>query len=109
MSEIQYNVRMYTPLGEKAGTMLANRTGNVLNGWLNILGHQEPFEGTIDEMGNCNISGLFITLMRRVSFVATGKFSDSSVSLQITGERNVFELSGEVCPESEESVNAKVL
>lgn len=109
MSEIQYNVRMYTPLGEKPGTMIANKTGNALNGWLNILGHQEPFEGTVDEMGNCNISGLFITLMRRVSFVATGQLSDSSVYLRIKGERNVFELSGEVCPESEESEDAKIL
>lgn len=102
MSEIQYNVRMYTPLGEKTGTLIAKRTGSTLNGWLNILGHQEPFEGTVDEMGNCNISGLFITLVRRVSFVAIGQISDSSIHLQVKGERNVFELTGETCPESEE-------
>ena len=39
MSEIQYNVRMYTPMGEKKGTLTAERRGNELKGWLNILGH----------------------------------------------------------------------
>ena len=34
MSEIQYNVRMYTPMGEKKGTLTAERRGNELKGWL---------------------------------------------------------------------------
>lgn len=102
MSEITYHVHMYTPLGEKTGILIAIRTGSVLNGWLHILGHQEPFEGTVDEYGNCKISGLFITLIRRVPFVATGQISDSSVRLQVEDERNIFELWGNADPKSKE-------
>lgn len=90
MSEIQYNVRMYTPMGEKKGTLTAERRGNELKGWLNILGHKEPFEGVVDKVGNCRITGLYITLLRDVSYVATGKISSSSIHLQVKGERNVF-------------------
>lgn len=104
MSEIQYNVRMYTPMGEKKGTLTAERRGNELKGWLNILGHKEPFEGVVDKVGNCRITGLYITLLRDVSYVATGKISSSSIHLQVKGERNVFKLLGNTCPESEETM-----
>lgn len=104
MSEIQYNVRMYTPMGEKKGTLTAERIGNQLKGWLNILGHKEPFEGVVDKMGNCRITGFYITLLRNVPYVATGKISPSSIHLQVKGERNVFVLSGNTSPESEEAM-----
>jgi len=103
MSEKQYNVCMYTPLGKKKGTLTAERRGNLLTGWLNILGHKEPFEGVVDETGNCRITGQFITLMRRVPYTATGTITSSSIQLQVKGQRNIFELSGNTCPESEET------
>ena len=104
MSETQYNVRMYTPLGAKKGTLTVERKESQLKGFLNILGHKEPFEGIVDKMGNCRITGLYITLLREVSYVATGKISSSSVHLQVKGQRNVFELSGNSCRESEETM-----
>lgn len=104
MSEKQYNICMYTPMGEKKGTLTADRRGNLLTGWLNILGHKEPFEGVVDEMGNCRITGFYITLMRHVPYVATGKITTSSIQLQVKGLRNVFALSGNTCPESEETM-----
>lgn len=101
MAEMQYSVFMKTPLGRKHGYMTTSITENQLNGWLDILNHKEPFQGTIDEAGNCTISGVFITLMRKVSFVATGTITESSVNLQVQGERNVFELKGTSCTGSE--------
>lgn len=102
MNETQYSVFMQTPLGRKQGVMTASVNQNVLKGWLDILGHREPFEGTIDPQGICTISGTFITLMRTVSFVATGKITASSVNLQMREERNVFELTGIPCMGREE-------
>lgn len=102
MQETTYQIYMYTPLGKKSGKMCVKKTGNALEGWLNILQHNEPFEGTVDEMGNCRISGSFITLMRTVSFVAVGKILDSTVCMYIRDGRNVFELSGTVCREEED-------
>lgn len=48
------------------------------------MGHKEPFEGVVDKVGNCRITSLYITLLRDVSYV--------------------FELLGNTCPESEETM-----
>ncbi|MGN1046985.1 MAG: hypothetical protein ACI4QZ_00060 [Eubacteriales bacterium] len=103
MSEKCYSIVMKTPLGKKYGTLTASANGNLLRGWLDILEHKEPFEGTIDCAGNCRITGKLITLVRTVSFVATGKLTASAVNLQMQGERNVFELSGELCSDGGET------
>lgn len=66
--------------------------------------NKEPFEGVVDKVGNCRITGLYITLLRDVSYVATGKISSSSIHLQVKGERNVFKLLGNTCPKSEETM-----
>ncbi len=97
-----YKIYMKTPLGERVGILTAEKNGDLLNGWLDILRHREPFEGTIDKAGNCRISGAFITLVRKVTYVAVGQISDSSLYLQMKDGRNVFELIGVVCPESDE-------
>lgn len=102
MQEMIYQIYMYTPLGKKPGKLYVRKKGNVLEGWLNILQHNEPFKGTVDEMGNCRISGSFITLMRTVSFVAVGKISDSTVCIQVKDGRDVFDLSGTTCREEED-------
>lgn len=93
---------MKTPLGEKKGILVIEKNGSTLTGWLDIMRHREAFEGTVDEAGNCSISGAFVTLMRRVSYVASGQISASALHLRMEGERNVFELAGTSCPESEE-------
>lgn len=97
-----YRVQMETPLGEKTGTLFAEKNGNTLNGWLDILRHRESFEGTIDEAGNCRISGVFITLIRRVPYVAAGQISAASISLKVKDGRNIFDLTGVACAENEE-------
>ncbi len=96
-----YKISMKTPLGEKAGVLIAEKNGDILKGWLDILKHREPFQGTVDGMGNCTISGVFITLIRRVPYVATGQISPSSIHLKVEEGRNVFELTGMACPENE--------
>lgn len=100
-----YRVYMQTPLGERTGILLVEQNGNALKGWLDILKHREPLEGSIDELGNCRISSVFITLMRRVPYVATGQISASAVHLKIEEGRNVFEVSGVPCLESREEIN----
>lgn len=102
MSEQCYSIVMQTPIGKKYGTLIASISGNSLCGWLDVLEHREPFEGTIDCAGNCRITGTLITLMRTVSFIATGQLTASAVHLQVQGERNVFELSGVSCPDGGE-------
>ncbi|MGN0327059.1 MAG: hypothetical protein ACI4DW_12155 [Lachnospiraceae bacterium] len=99
MKEQRYSVCMNTLLGKKHGILFARITEDIVNGWLDILGHREPFAGTIDEAGNCSITGTIITLMRTVYFSATGRLTETSVFLRIQGERHVFELNGISDPE----------
>lgn len=101
MSELCYSIVMQTPLGKKYGTLTASVSGNLLRGWLDVLEHRESFAGTIDDAGNCRIIGTLITLVRTVSFIATGKLTASAVHLQVQDERNVFELSGVPYPTEE--------
>lgn len=97
-----YMVNLQTPLGQKKGTLFVERNGEELKGWLDILKHREPFNGNVDENGNCRISGDLVTLMRRISYVATGQISVSDIHLEVKGGKSVFKLSGVACPESEE-------
>ncbi|MGN0660314.1 MAG: hypothetical protein ACI4JX_01195 [Oscillospiraceae bacterium] len=97
MSEQRYSIMMKTPLGSKYGVLGATVSENALSGWLDVLGHREPFEGTIDSTGNCSIKGTLVTLMSTVHFIATGKLTASGVSLQICCGHNVFELTGVSC------------
>ncbi|MGN0151125.1 MAG: hypothetical protein ACI39Q_01515 [Wujia sp.] len=109
MSEQRYKVSMKTPLGDKKGTLTAVIAENTLTGYLDILGHKETFEGTIDLTGNCMFNGSFTTLIKNVPFVASGKITDLSVDLQVKGGRNVFELTGVPCLEREEGGHEKDL
>ncbi|MEY8390339.1 hypothetical protein D3Z36_08120 [Lachnospiraceae bacterium] len=99
MQERIYHIFMYTPLGKKPGILAVKSTGHTISGWLEILNHNKPIEGTVDEVGNCKIFGSFVTSIRTVTFVAAGKISESSIWLQVKEDRNVFELSGTSHPE----------
>lgn len=94
MSEKIYRVFMSTPLGKKYGTLAATISGSDLSGHLDILAHNEPFKGTIDPNGHCVISGVFITLMHRVPYRATGTLTENSVHLLMQGNQRTYELSG---------------
>jgi len=102
MSANTYRVLMKTPLGEKEGILVMETDRGMLSGWLDIMKHREPFNGTVDEMGNCRICGVFVTLVRRVSYIAAGQVSPSSLYLKVEDGRNIFEMTGTACLESEE-------
>ena len=46
MPEYLYDVALSTPLGIRRGTMKMHISGEQADGWLRLLGHQEPFYGT---------------------------------------------------------------
>ncbi|MGN0338880.1 MAG: hypothetical protein ACI4D0_00130 [Lachnospira sp.] len=94
MSEQQYSIVMQTPIGKKYGSLSVSILADRLNGYLTLLNHNEPIEGTIDGSGNCSFTGKLVTLLRTIPYVATGIISDSEVKLQIKGARNTFRLTG---------------
>ena len=95
MVEKLYEVYMYTPMGTKSGLLLIQQEGICLSGWLDILMDKEPIVGTIDEEGNCQIKGVFITLLNLVHFTATGRITDSQIDLTMEDEeKRHFQMSG---------------
>lgn len=103
MKENTYKIELQTPLGKRKGTLFTETDGQKLDGWLDILKHREPFEGNVNEDGTCKISGELVTLMNRMPYAATGQISGSVIHLNLKCGRNMFELTGTACPESEES------
>ncbi|MGN0553909.1 MAG: hypothetical protein ACI4I1_11015 [Oscillospiraceae bacterium] len=94
---IAYDVRMNTPIGVRLGHMTVLRNLDTVSGHLDILKHCEPFEGTIDSDGNCKICGKIITLMRTISYEATGKITPDSLELSITDDRHILKIIGTPC------------
>lgn len=94
---IAYDVRMNTPIGVRLGHMTVLRNLDTVSGHLDILKHCEPFEGTIDSDGNCKIFGKIITLMRTISYEATGKITPDSLELSITDDRHILKIIGTPC------------
>ena len=98
MIEQKYDILLYTPLGKRRGQLFAKRDGTTLTGTLEILNHALPFSGDVDECGNCKISGKFITLLRTVTYIATGQISDTEIHLVLVAERGRFEMYGAASP-----------
>ena len=100
----KYEIVMDTPIGLRYGTINLCSTENRINGTLDLLGHSEPFGGTIDSNGNCTICGQLITLMHTINYTAIGKITEKAIELSLQGERNVFKMTGIGVPESEVKV-----
>ncbi len=97
-----YDIRMHTPLGDRHGKMMISVRNGELSGSLDLLGHCEPFCGTIDTDGNCTFSGTLITLMRTVHYTASGVITHVSLNLLLRDERHTFQISGSACPIAKE-------
>ncbi|MGM9653508.1 MAG: hypothetical protein ACI3XP_07720 [Eubacteriales bacterium] len=94
---LAFDVRMRTPVGIRFGHMTVCRTLGRVRGHLDILNHCEPFDGTIDDGGNCKLSGRIITLMRTINYEATGTITPDSLELSITDDRHILKIIGTPC------------
>lgn len=102
MGKQSYRITLQTPMGARYGTMSVNWADKMLNGMMDILNHKEPFKGTVEENGDCRITGRLVTLMRNIEFTAVGNISPEFVYLAVQGERNNFELYGRSIAEDSE-------
>ncbi len=94
LSSTAYDIRMRTPIGVRLGKMTICRDADRLSGYLDILKHKEPFEGTIDCEGNCRLIGKIITLMRTIHYEAIGKITPDSLALSIADGQYVLKITG---------------
>ena len=101
MERQEYDIVMKTSVGDRKGIMIFNVDNGVLNGHLNILKEENPFQGTIDERGNFCTRGDLKTLVRRILYDATGRMSERTLYLKLLGGREIFEICGTAVSEEE--------
>ncbi|MGN1367949.1 MAG: hypothetical protein ACI4WX_03700 [Aristaeellaceae bacterium] len=98
-----YRIVMNTPLGERYGTIALTKDNHRLFGEMNLLKASQPFDGSIDENGNCSFCGTLLSLMRTIRYRAIGRITDNAIELKLSGERNEFDITGVAVHEKEVS------
>lgn len=101
MCKRSYRIQMHTPLGRRAGTLDVQFEKDKVRGFMNVLAHREPFEGSIDENGNCRITGTLVTLMSTIPYTASGQITPEGLELSLKGGRNLFPITGSVLRDTE--------
>ncbi|MGN0753728.1 MAG: hypothetical protein ACI4ME_04645 [Aristaeellaceae bacterium] len=97
----RYKIVMHTPLGARYGTIALHADRSRLFGELELLKRSQPFDGTIDENGNCSFCGTLVSLVRTIRYRAIGQITDSAIELKLSGDRNEYHITGVPIKEKE--------
>jgi len=96
MSETIYRICMFVPLGRRNGTMLLRRTGEVVDGWLDVLGQRNPLSGVLSNNGQVALSGVLQTLLSTMPYTATGTIAERKILLNLKSASGAYyPISGE--------------
>ena len=99
-----YDIILHTPLGKKAGELKAKIENGKLSGFLSVLGHTEPIEGTVDENGNCSVKGRLHSLMKSVDFTADGTIDYDALRLAVKADASYYEIMGQLRKQKERDI-----
>lgn len=91
-----YSIILQTSIGDRPGTMEVQIGTGRVNGRLNVLKQSEPFEGSVDENGNCRIRGRLVTLRSSLPYIASGEMGADSLRLYLEGEGFAFPVVGTI-------------
>ncbi len=94
MKKYDYNVVLDTELGKRKGKMQILVQGNKIEGILNLLKHTEPVYGNINTDGSCRLQGKIVTLIKEISYVATGYIRSDELYLKFKIGANNYLLKG---------------
>lgn len=91
-SSFKYEIVLIAVIGDRHGTLSADITDNRINGVIHVMDQDNHFSGTVDEKGNCNISGTIKTLLRNAEYTAEGFLDKSRItlSLDINGKKMII-------------------
>ncbi|MGN1404186.1 MAG: hypothetical protein ACI4XB_07685 [Ruminococcus sp.] len=90
----QYNIVLSAPIGDKIGTLSAEVQDGNVQGILSVMEHENPFHGTVDAKGNCEISGTLKTLLRSVAYQGTGFLDSKEITLCLEIKKRTLLLTG---------------
>lgn len=89
-----FDITMFAPLGHRHGTLRLNRSGPAVSGTIHILGGDAPFAGRVSDSGQVEFSGKMTTLLRSFTYIARGEIRGKTISLEVTGGRYHFNITG---------------
>lgn len=90
-----YRIVLKTLLGKKYGRLTLYESGNMLTGFLEILGHRTEIQDGETADGQCRFSGEFITPVRNIRFNAEGSADNKGISLNVKAGLLDLSISGE--------------
>lgn len=89
-----YEITMVTPAGIRYGSLQLNVNQYDVSGYLEILNHRNSISGKILKNGQCEFTGVLVSLMRKLQYTATGSFDSHSIQLTLKEEKNSYQLCG---------------
>ncbi|MGN1405722.1 MAG: hypothetical protein ACI4WM_05590 [Erysipelotrichaceae bacterium] len=98
----KYEIMMHTPIGKRYGDIRINIDKEKIKGYITLLSHCEPVNGSIDENGKCILVGRIVTLMNVIPFTATGEIEEDRLFLSLKGRHNSFQIEGKYTGMEEE-------
>lgn len=94
MSKHRYEIKMTVPIGIRKGVITIDGDCGRIRGTLDILGHEQPFLGNIENDGSCEFFGDLVSLRQTIPYHAKGKILNEFIQLEMYSERNIFYITG---------------
>lgn len=89
-----YSITMNTPAGLRYGDLTLNIKQENISGYLDILNHKNRVSGKLLRHGQCELTGVIVSLMRKFKYTAVGKFDSYSIQLILKEQNNCYQLYG---------------
>ena len=96
MSERKYRISMCVPLGIRRGTLRLHTEDGYCNGFIDLMGHTDPFHGTMTPDGRCSIEGELTTLMRSIRYAGGGIIEGDTLRLSIRSGSSTYHIEGTI-------------
>lgn len=93
--EYWYCICLATQIGTRHGTLLLSVRDSYIEGTMELLGQKQHCSGRAWEDGSCTLFGELRTLRSVFAYVATGRFDEKSILLDLKYDHGVFRLTGQ--------------
>lgn len=95
MAQYVYAITMKTPLRDRIGQLLLDCEDRQCQGMLTLLGKKTRIQGTLDEMGHCELKGELRPLLRSLPYAATGTLQPDWLTLTLRAGGRGYAIHGQ--------------
>ena len=90
----QYKIEMFTPIGVRCGSIAMDIQKNRITGFMTLLDHENPIEGTVMPTGQCKISGFLTTPSQNFYYTASGTLTRTALCLALSYKTYQYHING---------------